>query len=408
MRPPKTVRIAGRFTLAERIGSGAVADVHAAHDHQENRAVAIKILASRRDPVAKERFLREAKAIARLRSPHTVRIHGYGDTPDGSPYLALERLRGQSLGTTLEAQGTLSWREACRVACDVALSLEEAHAAGIVHRDIKPGNIFLVEDRDTRPFAKVLDFGLAFVNDANLDVSLTETGMAIGSPAYMAPEQALGLKVDGRTDLYALGVVLFTMLTGLPPFVDADPVQVLVQTCHERAPRLEEALPDLDCPPKLSKPVDQLLSKSPDERPRDAAELGRRLKDIMTVATFPTEAPMRHEILPGWSAPAAMFVCVVLAFGGLVMARTSSGDRLASPAPMQVVSDLDEGVQVPSDAGEGARAPSEGARAPRIVPEKTPSSIAQTEPPKELRMVRKKPITTRKRNPDGLLDYRTR
>jgi serine/threonine protein kinase len=223
-------RVAGRYRLQDRIGSGASAEVWRALDDKLDAAVAIKLL----DPVLAgteiaTRFLREARAAAKIRSLHVVQIldHGlHGETP----YISMELLEGETLADRLDRSGCLPPRVASRIIVQVAKATAKAHAEGIVHRDLKPENIFLVQDDDAEePIAKVFDFGIAKVTPrrggAHTDV--TRAGSLLGTPENMSPEQARGLPVDHRTDLYSLAIVAFRCFTGGLPFASEDVEEIL-------------------------------------------------------------------------------------------------------------------------------------------------------------------------------------
>jgi serine/threonine-protein kinase len=173
------------------------------------REVALKLLSDRADPAMVLRFAREAKALARLDHPHIVKTFDAG-VANGQRYLAMELVRGGSLKERLQ-RGPLEWHQAVRLAAQVAQALAHAHAAGVIHRDLKPGNIML-DDEGT---ARLMDFGLAHVSDVS---AMTRTGTVMGTVYYLSPEQAVGKRVDARSDLYSLGAVLYEMVTGLPPF----------------------------------------------------------------------------------------------------------------------------------------------------------------------------------------------
>jgi serine/threonine protein kinase len=224
------LRVAGRYRLQDRIGAGASAEVWRAVDDTLDAAVAIKLL----DPMFARteiatRFLREARAAAKIRSLHVVQIldHGlHGETP----YISMELLEGETLADRLDRDGCLPPRVASRIIVQVAKATAKAHAEGIVHRDLKPENIFLVQDEDAEePLAKVFDFGIAKVlprRGAPL-TDVTKAGSLLGTPEIMSPEQARGLPVDHRTDLYSLAIVAFRCFTGGLPFASEDVEEIL-------------------------------------------------------------------------------------------------------------------------------------------------------------------------------------
>ncbi len=285
--------------------------VYRARQEVMGRDVAIKILRSDRafDGMAKARFAREAHAMSLLSSPHTVTVFDFGEIPDPTPdefgprdaslYLAMELLEGESLGARLNRRGRLPVEEAARVTREALLSLAEAHEKGIIHRDLKPDNLFLARighddgppraDRGSAPppppaeIVKVLDFGIAKVRvEPSVDALETQAGTVFGTPRYMSPEQAQGKDLDARSDLYTLGVLLYQMLVGKPPFVDDDAVVVMARHIKSTAVPPADAAPDAPIGAALSALVMRTLSKDPGDRPPTApafmAELDRAMR----------------------------------------------------------------------------------------------------------------------------------
>jgi serine/threonine-protein kinase len=210
--------VADRFCLVRRLGQGGMGSVWLARHTALGTLCAVKLIheAAAHSPDLRARFEREARTAAQLRSPHVVQIFDRGEW-QGVPYIAMEYLEGEDLAQRLERLGVLSPRETFAIAVHVGRALSKAHAAGLVHRDLKPGNIFIVRDGD-REIAKVLDFGVAKVRETGLD-GATKTGMLLGTPFYMSPEQTRGSKdIDHRSDLWALAVVVYECLTGQLPF----------------------------------------------------------------------------------------------------------------------------------------------------------------------------------------------
>lgn len=207
-------RTIAHYEILELLGIGGAAEVYRAHDVVGGREVALKLLSDRADPAMVLRFAREAKALARLDHPHIVKTFDAG-VANGQRYLAMELVRGGSLKERLQ-RGPLEWHQAVRLAAQVAQALAHAHAAGVIHRDLKPGNIML-DDEGT---ARLMDFGLAHVSDVS---AMTRTGTVMGTVYYLSPEQAVGKRVDARSDLYSLGAVLYEMVTGLPPLPGRPP-----------------------------------------------------------------------------------------------------------------------------------------------------------------------------------------
>ncbi|WP_433612658.1 protein kinase domain-containing protein [Dactylosporangium sp. CA-139114] len=278
----------GRYELRSVIGRGGMADVWLAVDGRLDRPVAVKILHGDggADPSLPERFEREAHTAARLSHPSIVAVYDFG-VDDGTPYLVMELVQGHSLADELAA-GPLDPRRAAHIAERVCDALEAAHTAGVVHRDVKPANILISAEGEV----KVCDFGIASITD-RAQTALTAPATVIGTSSYMAPEQVLGEPVDARTDLYALGCVLYTMLTGRPPFIADSPVQTAWQQVHEAAVPVAVLRPGL--PPRLADLVGALLAKRATDRPASAAEVGTALAGVAdgaaTTAFDPGPAP---------------------------------------------------------------------------------------------------------------------
>lgn len=266
--------IDNRYTIERLVGAGGMGSVYLARQHAMDRPVALKILHPRlgEDRSAAQRFNVEVRATARLRSPHTITVHDFGQTERGSLYLTMEYLEGTTLASLLDHSGALEAERAVHVALQICQSLAEAHDKGIIHRDLKPENIYLVERDGVEDFVKVLDFGIAKVLGPDGGGKLTKSGVVYGTPLYMSPEQAAGKDVDGRSDLYALGCLLYEMLAGRPPFDGVTSVEVLYRQVHEPARPLLEAVSVEGVSPRLAGVVDRLLAKQRHDRPSTAEE----------------------------------------------------------------------------------------------------------------------------------------
>lgn len=257
-----------RYTLVERLGGGGMAAVYKAQHETLDRTVAIKLLygelASNKEFA--ERFRREAQASSKIKHKNVVEVIDFGTTPQGASFLIMELLRGHTLGTALSVAGTFSPSRAARVMRDVACGLAAAHDKGFVHRDLKPGNIMLVEENGEE-VAKLVDFGLVG-GDGPVQASqekLTQSGVTMGTPHYMAPEQIAGMGCTAQSDLYSLGVVLHELLTGSAPF-HGSLGEILVQHASNAPPKLPSSA-------GLEKIAARLMEKEPRRRPRDAWEL---------------------------------------------------------------------------------------------------------------------------------------
>src|SRR5271154_3941024 len=260
--------LAGRFVVEREVGRGGVGIVYRAHDQVGGQAVALKVIALPGVDAGEEaRFQREGRVLAGLNHPGIVRVVAFGQLDEGQPFVAMEWIEGEDMAQR-HRRAPLPLAAALRVAAEVADALAAAHASGIIHRDVKPSNIFLVGSSPDQngPFeVKLVDFGVAAAEDAKL----TRTGAIVGTPAYMAPEQARGDgEIDARADLYALGATLFEMIAGRPPHVGPTPIAILARLVTTPAPRLSEVFHDAT--PRLDEIVSQLVATSPGDIPSSA------------------------------------------------------------------------------------------------------------------------------------------
>lgn len=346
------VTLDGRFRIVERIGNGAMGKVYRAVQVPLNRAVAIKVLDSRygagRDESFRQRFLVEAALTAKLSHPNTVRVLDYGST-NGLFYLAMEYLDGESLEGVLK-KGAQPWRRVLAMGQQMARALKEAHSLGVVHRDLKPANVVLLNTDDDADHVKVLDFGLvkSFVDGQELEGrAITQQGMLMGSPPYMAPEQGERNRADPRSDIYSLGVVLFEALVGRVPFGGNSPIEIILKHVHEPVPPIVtppnlEPIPDL-----MIGVVNKCLAKSPMDRFQSMDEVLMALQEIsapihtpavetpvsdasIPIATVETTKPGRH--------PAVLMLGFLFAMaagiGGTALLMRSSATDPKLPAPV--------------------------------------------------------------------------
>lgn len=263
---PELLGRIGRYEVEELVGQGGMGLVFRGRDTELHRIVAVKTIASHLSPLgpARERFAREARACASLTHPHIVAVHDI--VTDGPvPAIVMQYIAGPTLQQVLTEDGPLPWKRVLTLAIQLCDALETAHASGLIHRDIKPGNV-LLEAGGSR--AMLTDFGLVRALD---DGSLTRTGTLAGTPDFMSPEQSWGHELDCRSDLFSLGSLLYTMLSGQPPFRAPEPMATLHRICNDRHRPLSELVPEL--PREISQLVDRLLAKQPRKRFSSAAEL---------------------------------------------------------------------------------------------------------------------------------------
>ena len=336
LRSRLAAALAGRYVIEREVGSGGAAIVYLARDLKHGRGVALKVLRPELGAsLGAERFLREIRIAAGLTHPHILAVHDSGEA-DGLLYYVMPYVEGESLRERLRREGPLPVDEALRIAREVADALSYAHSQGVVHRDIKPGNILLVGGH-----AVVADFGIAVAAGAEPD-ALTELGLAIGTPAYMSPEQGGSAgPIDGRTDLYSLGCVLYEMLTGSPPFTGLSPQVVLARHASDRPTPVRLARPSV--PTAVDAAVGRALSKLPADRFPTAQQFAEALGEVAAAAGHtPARSRLRRAgIAVGVAAALAILAVAVMrgragsnpdaaAAGLTVIVLPFSGDTLSS------------------------------------------------------------------------------
>jgi serine/threonine protein kinase len=296
--------LSDRYRIDARIGAGGMGLVYKATHLLIGRTLAIKVLRRRyaeQDEVAK-RFALEARVASSVKHMNVVDLLDYGTTPLGSPFYVMEFLDGRSLARELVRNGPLEPARAMDIACQIARGLSAAHQAGVIHRDLKPDNVYLVAaDQHGPELVKILDFGIAHV--AGRKTRLTAAGAVVGTPEYMSPEQARGSDLDGRSDLYALGVVLFELLTGKVPLSAESTVGTLTKQVFELAPRLRDRDPRFAAFPSVEAALGRLLAKNRDERPATALDAARLIQTAALNDLENSEDSRSRAALDGWNHP---------------------------------------------------------------------------------------------------------
>ncbi len=322
--------IGGKFPVVGMLGEGGFGAVYRAVQEPVGRQVALKVIrgSDAVDPEIRARFFREAKVVAALSHPAVVTLHDYGEEPDGLLYIAFELVAGRPLTDLIRTEAPFAPARAVGLVCQVLAALTEAHGLGLLHRDLKPDNLMVVQGSLGEEKVRLLDFGLSkrFATDGKDSVA-TRQGIIMGTPRYMSPEQASGQSVDGRSDLYSMGILLYEMLSGRPPFVHTSPLDLLMAHIGEPVPPLPAAL---NLPPALVQVLMRTLAKKPDQRPQSAAELARELQAAVTEAGAVHASSLSQPSMPAISAGS----------GGLRPARPDEetaehqiGPASAIPAP---------------------------------------------------------------------------
>jgi tRNA A-37 threonylcarbamoyl transferase component Bud32 len=305
-----------RYRIDAEIGAGGMATIYRATRLHIGDVVAIKVLHSQllREPKFAERFRREAQAAARLKHPNVVAIHDFGVSEEGLFYLVMELVEGQTLRNIIKDAGPIAPGIAAEIVSQLCAALSEAHRRNIVHRDIKPANI-VVEMTTQGPRVKVLDFGIASLRDDVAMTAFTQTGAVLGTPAYMSPEQCLGEELDGRSDNYSLGVVLFEMLCGVVPFNSPTPTAVAIQHVQQVPPPLRVLNASIS--PALEDVVSRALAKRPKDRFQNVLELA----DAVTAAVRTPRIPFAAGSIAEPLHPAQLDATIVQAALQRVLAR---------------------------------------------------------------------------------------
>jgi hypothetical protein len=368
--------VAERYHILKKLGEGGMGQVYLAEHVKMGRKAALKVMnpGMNQDPDAIARFNREAANASRLNHPNVCAIYDFGETPEGLIYLAMEYIEGESLSSLIEKNGVLAAPRAASIIHQAADALSVAHDYGIVHRDLKPDNIMISRNRDGSDLVKVVDFGIAKASSSDAQ-KVTKTGLVVGTPEYMSPEQLAGDKLDGRSDIYSLGLVAFNCLTGKLPFPSNSAQEAMIMRLTDFPKTLAEIKPDIEWPVELQNVMDKALARDADERYQKAADFGREIAKavenmpasvaagegtmVMGAAgaaaktaaapslpatrvagpkggTRPVEAAAAAPATTGTKRSAPMLVgavVLVAAIGGGIFFAKGSGAKAADPAP---------------------------------------------------------------------------
>jgi eukaryotic-like serine/threonine-protein kinase len=276
--------VARKFQVEKLLGVGGMGKVYKARQLTLDKAVVVKVLHDhfRDDPQLVQRFQREAKAASRLNHPNSIQIIDFGQDDGGVVFMAMEFLQGQDLFALLKKEGPLPPDRLAKVMLQVCSALAEAHEQNVIHRDLKPENIMVEDRRGQKDFVKVLDFGIAKIQDPGEgQQQLTQAGMVCGTPEYMSPEQARGLQLDPRSDIYALGVVMYQLAVGELPFVADTPIGIVTKHILEKPVPPRERAPQLNIPEELEGIILKAMEKEADKRFSTVSELGEALENLL-------------------------------------------------------------------------------------------------------------------------------
>jgi hypothetical protein len=316
----------GRYRLDAVIGIGAMGSVFRGHHIGLERDVAVKLLHPQltASPEMRERFSREASAASKLDHVNCVRVTDFGITNDGHHFLVMDLLQGSELARCLG--DPMAPPKAVALVDQIVAGLEHAHARGLIHRDVKPENVFLTTDDQGQQIAKLVDFGIVKLQEGSAGKQLTQMGIVVGTPQYMSPEQAVGQRIDPRADLYAAGVILYALLAGHAPFEDDDPVAVLRKQIREPPPPLPDSID-----PAIRAFVSKMLAKDPDDRFASAAEAREAMRALVPVQKFAAASPLAAVAskAKGLQRHAALWAIGGLMALGLVIALLTRGDAEA-------------------------------------------------------------------------------
>jgi hypothetical protein len=325
--------VAERYHILKKLGEGGMGTVYLAEHVKMGRKAALKVMnpGMNSDSDAIARFNREAANASRLNHPNVCGIYDFGETPEGLIYLAMEFIEGESLTSLIEKNGSLAAPRAASIIHQAADALAVAHDYGIVHRDLKPDNIMIAKGRDGSDLVKVVDFGIAKASSSDAQ-KVTKTGLVVGTPEYMSPEQLAGDKLDGRSDIYSLGLVAFNCLTGLLPFPSETAQEAMIMRLTDQPKTLAEMRPDIEWPAELQAVMDKVLARDANERYQNSAEFGRDI--AKAVENMPAAVAAQAGTMVMGAAAAAEVPKTRMAPRGGATAKIETPSPIATvPAP---------------------------------------------------------------------------
>jgi serine/threonine-protein kinase len=373
--------LSGRYRVLRLLGVGGMGTVYLVEHVEIRRQFAAKLLSSEYagSRTTIERFMKEARMVASIRHPHVIEIIDFGHTDDGMPFFVMELLEGEDLADVIKREQRIAWPHARDILLQTLDALAAAHALGIIHRDIKPQNIFCVARPGAEPFIKLLDFGIAkAIHPASSDERLTQTGAIMGTAHYMSPEQANGEPLDPRTDLYSTGVVGFELLTGDVPFDAYGFVGVLAKVLSEDVPAMASISPGVDVHPKVEAVIRRAMAKDPDERFASAEEFAAAIQRL------PIEfAPVRRRAGTWLGAGMLAVAGMVGAITAITLARSETETTSLEPAtrePPQPPPPIAARPALGAIPAASASTPQVVAEPPTIAPSPASKDEADTKP----------------------------
>ncbi|PKN26527.1 MAG: hypothetical protein CVU65_05415 [Deltaproteobacteria bacterium HGW-Deltaproteobacteria-22] len=352
-----------RYRLIRKLGGGGMGDVYLGEHTVIGKQVAVKVLHPQysEDREVVERFLQEARSASRIGHANIVDIADYGQSEEGLVFLVMEYLEGEELGDILHREKRIPWQRARKIAIQICNALQAAHDKSIIHRDLKPGNVFLTTFANQHDFVKVIDFGIAKIIDENEGARMTKTGMILGTPDYMSPEQATGRPLTCSTDIYSLGVILYEMLTGTAPFDSDSFMGVLSQHMFDPPQPLRERCPEAIIPEVLDNITMKTLAKKPEERFASMQEFADTLRAVDDEGegppvTVPAFRQVRHDqgSSPGRRTMLLVVASLVLSsliVGGFFVWQARQNPSATGPSAGPTNSDMQAGLPGAGQAG---------------------------------------------------------